>query len=395
MPGYAAQVGHWSDLLLDEVGTQLGTGVDREKLKVIIEEVGAELEALAGQTFGPAQQRSVSINSAFPFVDLPGLMVGTETSDAKAWAVPDPVNPGRAHVLQLQEPDEIADAALPVGQALSVAGRLIHQAHLDDRLSADYLVGWVGHTFPPKPRVELLRSLLDPSQHFHVPLAGAEVGGWWFQITRRLMWVTEETAEVRLIEPLFKEDGAPPLVGVEPILIAARMTTHPVKWVMSVRIWPSIVRQPKGPWRHAAAAIHQHGLPVLMIDGASGPEEVECQLLLLAYWHGYIRNTEPGIADALAGAFPAPVNRIRRASHAPDMASAAAILLEGLIRPGFDPSQGAAMTRRYISSKAWIAILEHLKVDTPGSRVWESLRPERALLLQVAGAIRPPGQRAL
>jgi hypothetical protein len=56
----------------------------------------------------------------------------------------------------------------------------------------------------------------------------------------------------------------------------------------------------------------------------------------------------------------------------PDNVSAAATLLEGLLRPGFDPARGAESTRRYVSRKASLAILERKKLDHATLRPWES-----------------------
>jgi hypothetical protein len=57
----------------------------------------------------------------------------------------------------------------------------------------------------------------------------------------------------------------------------------------------------------------------------------------------------------------------------PDRHSAAALLVEGLLHPGFDPALGAASTRWYVARKASIAIIHHKKADTPTLRAWETL----------------------
>jgi hypothetical protein len=51
-------------------------------------------------------------------------------------------------------------------------------------------------------------------------------------------------------------------------------------------------------------------------------------------------------------------------------ASAAATLLEQLIRPGFDPAQGAEATRRYVRRKASIAVMQHRKLESPDRCPW-------------------------
>jgi len=114
-------------------------------------------------------------------------------------------------------------------------------------------------------------------------------------------------------------------------------------------------------------------MPVLPLDPESTPEEIQCQILLLTYWHEYIGADEPEIADAIASAYPEAVQRIARATGAPDRRAAAAILFEGLLRPGFDPAMGAAMARRYVSRKATIAILNHRKTADGRVRPWEAL----------------------
>jgi hypothetical protein len=58
---------------------------------------------------------------------------------------------------------------------------------------------------------------------------------------------------------------------------------------------------------------------------------------------------------------------------APGKRAAAALLFEGLLRPGFDPAMGAAAARRYVSRKATIAILNHRKASDGSVRPWEAL----------------------
>jgi len=109
------------------------------------------------------------------------------------------------------------------------------------------------------------------------------------------------------------------------------------------------------------------------MDPESTAEEIQCQILLLAYWHKYVGTGEPEMADAIAAAYPRAVERIVRATGAPDTRAAAALLFEGLLRPGFDPARGAAAARRYVNRKAKIAILNHRKITDGGIRPWEAL----------------------
>jgi hypothetical protein len=211
---------------------------------------------------------------------------------------------------------------------------------------------------------------------FSVPILGVPVNGWWIQIARRLIWVTNETEdEGRLLEPLLDKaktgSETAPLAAVEPILIVARMTRQPADWAFTARIWTEGVRRPIGrPWRKIATAIHGHGIPTITLDHASTPYEIACQVVLKGYWHGYIGSDEPALANAVAMAYPRQVERIQRVTRAPDRASAAATLLEQLIRPGFDPAQGAEATRRYVRRKASIAVMEHRKAEAPDRYPW-------------------------
>jgi len=142
---------------------------------------------------------------------------------------------------------------------------------------------------------------------------------------------------------------------------------------MAVRIWPSAGRPADRPWRYLASAIHEHGIPILSVDPESTAEEIQCQILLLAHWHKYIGRGEPEIADAIAAAYPQAVERVARATRAPDTRAAAAMLFEGLLQPGFDPARGAAAARRYVNRKATIAILNHRKTTDGRVRPWEAL----------------------
>jgi hypothetical protein len=55
------------------------------------------------------------------------------------------------------------------------------------------------------------------------------------------------------------------------------------------------------------------------------------------------------------------VERVARGTAAPDQRWAAAVLIEGLMHPGFDPNVGAAASRRGVARKATIAVLNHRK----------------------------------
>jgi hypothetical protein len=81
-------------------------------------------------------------------------------------------------------------------------------------------------------RAKVMRRVMDPAVRFDVPILGIATGGWWFQIARRLIWMTNATEdEGRLLELLLDDTATGgkvlPLAAVEPILIVAPMTRQP------------------------------------------------------------------------------------------------------------------------------------------------------------------------
>ena len=376
-PSYTAQVGHWAESLVDEVAQQIGGNPDRRLLMDLAAQAGRELEVLSGRSFRPLRQMtSVFETNGLPFADIPDMQVGSMESMAGVREVPDPVNPQIAAVLQGATLANPAPNAAPAADALWTAGLLAAEASRTGRLSGDYVLHWLGASMDREQRVELMRRVMDPAVRFSVPILAVSGGGWWIQVARRLIWVTSETEdEGRLIELLLdntKTGGkTTPLAAVEPILIAARMTRQPADWAFTARIWTEGVRRPMNrPWRKIAEAIHGHGIPTITLDPTSTPEEIACQVVLKGYWHGYIGSDGPALANAVAMAYPRQVERIRHETHAPSRASAAATLLEQLIRPGFDPAQGAETTRRYVRRKASIVVMEHRKAEAPDRYPW-------------------------
>ncbi len=281
-----------------------------------------------------------------------------------------------AAVLQVASLAAPVPKAAPVADALWIAGQLAAEASQTGRLSRDYVLYWLGASVDREQRVELMRRVMDPAVRLSVPVLGVSVGGWWIQIARRLIWVTSETEdEGRLIEPLLDKTMSGgevvPLAAVEPILIAAPMTRHPADWAFTARLWTEGARRPiDRPWSKIAKAIHGHGIPTITLDPVSTHYEIACQVLLKGYWHGYIGSDEPALANAVAMAYPRQVERIQRETRAPNSASAAATLLEQLIRPGFDPAQGAEATRRYVRRKASIAVMQYRKGEAPDRYPW-------------------------
>jgi len=343
----------------------------------LLAQVGRELEVLSGRSFHPPRRMtSIFEPNGLPFVDIPDLQVGSMEPVAGAWEIPDPVNRQIAAVLQVASLAHPVPNAAPAAEALWIAGQLVAEASRTGRLSGDYILYWLVMSADREQRMELMRRVMDPAVRLSVPILGVPVDGWWIQIARRLIWVTSETEdEGRLLELLLdktKTGGeAAPLAAVEPILIAARMTRQPADWAFTARIWTEgVQRHVKRPWSKIATAIHGHGIPTITLDPISTPYEIACQVLLKGYWHGYIGSDEPALAKAVAMAYPQQVERIQRETRAPNRASAAATLLEQLIRPGFDPAQGAEATRRYVRRKANIAVKQHRKGEAPDRYPW-------------------------
>jgi hypothetical protein len=239
----------------------------------------------------------------------------------------------------------------------------------------DYVIAWLG-AVDREQRMELMRRVMDPAVRYSVPILAVSVGGWWFQISRRLIWVTSETEEEGRLFELLLDDTmtdaeVAPLAAVEPILIAVPMTKQPADRAFTARIWAEGVRLPADrPWSKFAKAIHGHGIPTVTLDDISTAFEIACQVVLKGYWHGYIGSKEPALVNAVLKAYPRQVDRIQRATRAPNRASAAATLLEQLIHPGFDPAQGAEATRRYVRRKASIAVMQYRKAEAPERYPW-------------------------
>ena len=370
-------MGHWSEDLAEELAQHLGGSPDRRLLVELLAEAGREIDALAGRNFHALRRATAIIDSGgLPLVDVPDLQVGSMEPTAGTWEVPDPVNPQIATTVQVAAIGSPVRKAAPVADALWIAGQLVADASRAGALKGDYVLHWLGAHIDPEQRKDLFRRVMDPAVRFYVPVLGTSAEGWWFQIARRLIWVTSETNdEGRLLELLLDgattSDEVVPLVATEPVLIAAPMTQQPVEWAFTARIWTDEVQRPNDrPWSILAGAIHGHGVPTITLDPASTPQEIACQVVLKGYWHGYVGSDEPALSRAVAIAYPQPVERIQRQTHAPTRESAAAMLLEQLIRPGFDPAQGAEATRRYVRRKASIVVMEHRKREAPDRYPW-------------------------
>ncbi|MFG1833603.1 hypothetical protein [Micromonospora chersina] len=370
-------MGHWSEDLVDELAEQIGGSPDRRVLTDLLATASHELEVLAGRGFHPLRRTTSVIEAnGLPFVDIPDLRVGSMEPVAGLWEVPDPVNRETAAVLQVSALADPVPKAAPVADALWIAGQLVAEASRTGSLSGDYVIHWLDVSVGHEQRGEVFRRVMNPAVRFSVPVLGVTVSGWWFQISRRLVWLTSETEdEGRLMEPLLDKTMTGgeviPLAAAEAVLIAVPMTRQPADWAFAARIWTEGVRRPiDRPWSRIAKAIHGSGIPTITIDPTSTPFEIACQVVLKSYWHGYIGGEEPALATAVARAYPRQVAHIQRETRAPNTLSAAAILLEQLIRPGFDPAQGAEATRRYVRRKARIAVMEHRKREAPDRYPW-------------------------
>ena len=373
-------MGQFADLIQDDVREmvrrQFGEDPDPQALRRAIEGAVSEIQTLTGRDWGRSERVTATINSGgLPFAAVPDLQRASLGGGEAFWAVPDVAHPHMSTVIQLGTITEPAAAALPTTEALWAAGSLANQAARRGMLSDDYILHRLG-AVPAAERMELLRQIADPWVIHQVPVLGAHVGGWWVQISRRIRWLFGDSSgdAGRLVQPLLPDADPPlPLVGEEPVLILARLTNHPVIWAQQIRVWTEEVPSTSGrPWHPIARAIHGYGVPVVRIDASSTPEETGCALVLIGRWHGWFDANEPGLGEAVVRAFPAPVARIRRRTGVPDDMSAAAMLLEGLLFPGFDPSLGADSNRRYVARKASIAVMNHRKAEA-ASHPWTDL----------------------
>ncbi|WP_146603851.1 hypothetical protein [Micromonospora deserti] len=372
-------MGHWSESLVDDLARQVGGDADPEELRRILRKSAQEIETLSGRTFDPVQ-RSTAVfeTNGLPFIEVPNMHLGSMETTDTVWQVPDPVRPEFAAVLQVRALAYPSPTAMSVADGLGFAGQLVAHAARQGALTRDYVIEWLGTFVGYEERKDLFRRVMDSNTRFNVPVIGEAIGGWWIQVTRRLMWITHETQnDGRLVEPLFErsaDDSWIPLAAAEPTLIVAPMTKQPADWAFTARIWPEGAQLPKDrPWRRLASAIHGSGIPTITVDDKSTPYELACQVVLKAYWHGYLRGDEPALRNVVALAYPKQVGLIHRKTDAPDAGSAAAMLLEQLIQPGFDPAQGAELTRRYVRRKARIVVMEHHKRESPQRYPWTQL----------------------
>jgi hypothetical protein len=163
-------MGHWSESLVDEAAQQLGGSPDRHVLKDVLAQVGRELEVLSGRSYH-ALRRTTSViePNGLPFVDVPDLQVGSMEPVEGVWAVPDPVNRQLATVLQVEPLADLAPKAVPVAEALWLAGQFVAHAAQTGRLSGDYVLHWLGESVGHEQRMELMRRVMDPAVRLSAP----------------------------------------------------------------------------------------------------------------------------------------------------------------------------------------------------------------------------------
>lgn len=371
-------MGHWTEGLVDELVQRFGESLDRQTLTEIAFTAGREIEILYGRTFRCVVRLTSTIEpNGLPMVDVPNVYVGSVESGRNVWEIPDPVDPKQAAVLQLLPLEPPVTRATSVGEALSIAGQIIAEASRSGCLTAPYVLHWLANAHEPEQIKNLFRRLMDPAVRFHVPILSRMIEGWWFQISRRVLVATRAIEdEGRLLEWLLPDEGTTgchglPLVAVEPVLIVARATQQPIDWALTARIWPAEVERPSDRrWSVLANAVHTHGVPIITVDSNSTPSEIACQVVLKGYWHGYIDGNDAALAKGVELAYPHAVESILRRTGAPNPTSAAAMLLEQLVHPGFDPAQGAEMTRRYVRRKVSIVVMEHRKREHPERYPW-------------------------
>jgi hypothetical protein len=336
----------------------------------------ADIELLAGRSFGggPTTKAMEFELGVLPFVEISDLDVGAFQATAGCWPIPDPVRPETATVLQLGAFEKVRDRADPTPAALGAAGMLVAHCNAEGRFT-DAIWQWMAQQPSARPSNDRIRRLLDPEAHVQVPVATAGIGGWWIQVSRRIRLVTKKTpADQRLVEVLIQISDDLALTAAEPILIVARVTEQPVTWAMATRIWTIRGFPTPGPWRLKgfAGLIREYGLPILSVDDATTPAEAVAQLLLAAHWHGYLRGEEQAIPPALALAFPREVGWVRRGTGSPDDATAATLLFERLLHPGFDPTRSTDTIRHYVRRHASTLVRAYRASEAPSHR-WDDL----------------------
>jgi hypothetical protein len=356
-------MGHWADKALPELKERLGISGEEHDAGLLryARQAQSEIELLTGHRFEGASLKLHIDHGGLPFVATLDMQTATFWANSECWPIADPIHPEFSNVLQIGRAQPAPLHAVANAEALWVSGAVLATVQRQGLISMAPRL-WFLQQGKTRPAVEFGRELADPERYVQVPVVAGEVGGWWIQVSRRVRLITKDTPD----DPGLVEMLAPPgdglaLVAGEPILIVARMTAHPSDWAFVARVWVSqgTVRPPR-PWRAESRAVHAHGVPILCLDEQSTPEEVIAQMLLVAYWHGYLEGEQTALIPvSLASAFPRAVARVRRGTGLAETEAAAALLFERLLRPGFDPTRGAGSIRRYIARHATTLVREH------------------------------------
>ncbi len=354
-----------------------------DELAPLLRAAGQEIELLAGRTFGPPRTATRSFESdGLPFIEVPDLLLGSEGElAADVHPIPDPVRPTIALAIQTGSwpAEQRAKPALLISEALWWAGHALHRWHTEERFDQDFaMVRYTERSRaaggPDKLDPEFARRLLDPDAYVNLAIGSAQLPGWFLQVTRRARAVTRDTPDDARLMQLLGHEGPVGIVADEPRVILARITEEPADWAIVLRLWKDVARADPAPWRLSglSKAIHGHGVPIISLDEQTTAPEIAVQMVLRAYWHGYLAGDDPGLAGALQGAFPRQLKTIREGTRSPDDTSAAAKLLERLLSPGFDPARGVEGMRRYIWRHARTIVLAH-RQELRANRPWVDL----------------------
>jgi len=366
-------MGHWADRVIPELKERLGISGEEQDAELLryARQAQSEIELLTGHRFDGEPIKLNIDHGELPFVATLDMQTASFGANSDCWPIADPIHPEFSNVLQIARFPDVPPRASSKADALSAAAAVLAAVHGNGWLSFAPRA-WFAHQAKAEPPLEFGHRLMDPGRHTHVPVVAGGVDGWWVQVSRRGFIVTKNTPD----EPGLVEGLAPPgdglaVVAGEPILTVARITEHPSDWAFVARVWVTEgAARPPRPWRAEARAVHAHGVPILSLDGQTTTEEVIAQMLLVAYWHGYLEGDETAfIPRSLAAAFPRNVASVKRGTGASDIEAAAALLFERLLRPGFDPTRGAESIRRYIARHATTLVRAH-RASEAGFEPW-------------------------
>jgi hypothetical protein len=388
-------MGHWADDLLSELKTDLGiTGDERDaELRGNLLRAQADIELLTGHRIDSEPVRARVDHGNLPFLAALDMQTATLQANAEVWPIPDPVHPEFSNVLQLGRLRDLPGKALPKAEALSAAAAVVAELHRTGWLR-QAAVSWFLDKSKAMPPAELGRMLLDEQHQHHVPVACGTVDGWGFQVSRRIVLVPPNTPNEPGLVEILVPVGQLTLVATEPIVVVARVTSHPADWALAARIWVhhGIPHHPR-TWRATSGVIHGNGIPIITLDEGSTPEEVVAQMLLVAYWHGYLDGDEASLIPvSLASAFQGDVARVKRGIGSSDMETAASSLFERLLRPGFDPTRGAGSIRHYIAHHATTLIREH-RATLADSHPWDEFEIEERQYYKLLARFAPRGPK--